>query len=71
MQGDFHAAKTATDGVFRMIGRSATVADPTPLKFGIGLFQSNKGRNGATYRPLAHYLSKRLGREVPLRTVNT
>src|SRR6478672_3885383 len=42
-----------------------------PLKFGVGLFQPDKGKNDATYRPLAEHLSKALGRPVQLRTVDT
>lgn len=46
-------------------------AQPSPLKLGVGLFQPDKERNDATYRPLAQYLSARLGRPVELRTVDT
>ena len=42
-----------------------------PLEFGVGLFQPDKEKNDATYQPLADYLSKKLGREVRLRTVDT
>lgn len=42
-----------------------------PLNFGVGLFQPDKDKNDATYKPLAEYLSKALGREVRLRTVDT
>ena len=42
-----------------------------PLEFGVGLFQPDKEQNDATYKPLAAYLSKKLGREVRLRTVDT
>jgi phosphonate transport system substrate-binding protein len=42
-----------------------------PLKLGVGLFQPDKERNDATYRPLAEHLAKRLGRAVELRTVDT
>lgn len=42
-----------------------------PLEFGVGLFQPDKEKNDATYKPLAAYLSKQLGREVRLRTVDT
>ncbi len=41
------------------------------LNLGVGLFQPDKEKNDATYRPLAAYLSKALGREVKLRTVDT
>ena len=46
-------------------------ADTGPLKFGVGLFQPDKEKNDATYRPLADYLAKKLGREVKLFTVDT
>lgn len=57
-----------------LLAISATIpalADSGPLKFGVGLFQPDKEKNNATYRPLAEYLSKRLGREVKLFTVDT
>lgn len=56
---------------FGVISMSAAAADTAPLKFGVGLFQPDKERNDATYRPFAQYLSKKLGREVQLRTVDT
>ncbi len=46
-------------------------AQGTPLKLGVGLFQPDKDRNDATYRPLAQHLAKRLNRPVELRTVDT
>ena len=46
-------------------------AQGTPLKLGVGLFQPDREKNDATYRPLAQYLSARLGRAVELRTVDT
>lgn len=49
---------------------SAQAAEPA-LKFGVGLFQPDKDKNDATYRPLADYLAKKLGREVQLRTVDS
>ena len=42
-----------------------------PLKLGVGLFQPNKDKNDATYRPLAAYLADKLGRTVELRTVDS
>ncbi len=42
-----------------------------PLEFGVGLFQPDKDKNDATYRPLADYLADALGRPVRLRTVDT
>jgi phosphonate transport system substrate-binding protein len=62
-------------------GRAIRVADhcygctagqgSTPLKFGVGLFQPDRDKNDATYRPLAAYLEQRLGRKVELRTVDS
>ena len=57
-----------------ILGTAAAVAhaaDTSPLKFGVGLFQPDKEKNDATYRPLAEHLSKQLGRPVQLRTVDT
>lgn len=42
-----------------------------PLKLGVGLFQPDKDKNDATYRPLAAYLADKLGRPVELRTVDS
>ncbi len=41
------------------------------LEFGVGLFQPDKEKNDATYKPLADYLAKKLGQPVRLRTVDT
>ena len=50
----------------------AVYAQPQrPLEFGVGLFQPDKEKNDATYKPLAEYLGKQLGREVRLRTVDS
>lgn len=46
-------------------------ATESELKLGVGLFQPDKEKNDATYRPLADYLSAKLGRKVTLRTVDT
>lgn len=46
-------------------------AQGTPLTFGVGMFQPDREKNDATYRPLAQYLSGRLGRPVHLRTVDS
>ena len=55
-----------------VISSPATFAQPQrPLEFGVGLFQPDKEKNDATYKPLAEYLGKQLGREVRLRTVDT
>lgn len=47
------------------------LAGEPPLKFGVGLFQPDKDKNDATYRPLANYLAARLDRRVELRTVDS
>jgi phosphonate transport system substrate-binding protein len=41
------------------------------LRLGVGLFQPDREKNDATYRPLAQYLAAKLGRTVELRTVDT
>ncbi len=46
-------------------------AQGSELKLGVGMFQPDKEKNDATYRPLAQHLSQRLGRPVSLRTVDT
>jgi phosphonate transport system substrate-binding protein len=46
-------------------------AAESPLKLGVGLFQPDKDKNDATYRPLANYLAKKLDRTIELRTVDT
>ena len=46
-------------------------AQATPLKFGVGMFQPDREKNDATYRPLAQYLSQQLARPVELRTVDS
>lgn len=56
--------------LFVCAAQPALAAEP-PLKFGVGLFQPDKDKNDATYRPLAAYLEQRLGRKVDLRTVDT
>lgn len=53
------------------IATSLAHAAESPLKFGVGLFQPDKDKNDATYRPLAAYLEKELGRKVELRTVDS
>ncbi|MEO7159751.1 MAG: phosphate/phosphite/phosphonate ABC transporter substrate-binding protein [Polaromonas sp.] len=51
-----------------VMGAHATEA---PLKLGVGLFQPDKEKNDATYRPLANYLAAQLKRPVELRTVDS
>jgi phosphonate transport system substrate-binding protein len=47
------------------------IAAEAPLRLGIGLFQPDKDKNDATYRPLAAYLAAKLGRRVEMRTVDS
>jgi phosphonate transport system substrate-binding protein len=49
----------------------STHAAEGPLRFGVGLFQPDREKNDATYRPLAQYLAQKLGRAVELRTVDS
>jgi len=46
-------------------------APGTPLRLGVGMFQPDREKNDATYRPLAAHLAQRLGRAVELRTVDS
>ncbi len=46
-------------------------ADDGVLRFGVGLYQPDKEKNDATYRPLAEHLARQLGRPVKLYTVDT
>ena len=64
-------ATLALSLAFAAATATTALAQPDPLKFGVGLFQPDKEKNDATYRPLADYLAKRLGREVKLFTVDT
>lgn len=55
-----------------MLLATATYAQAQkPLEFGVGLFQPDKEKNDATYKPLADYLASQLGRPVKLRTVDS
>lgn len=63
---------------FIILGSSAvgaqsahTTSPQSPLKFGVGMFQPDREKNDATYRPLAQYLSQQLNRPVELRTVDS
>lgn len=64
------AALGCAFGVILLSGTSA-LADSVPLRFGVGLYQPDKERNDATYRPLAEYLARQLGQAVKLYTVDT
>ena len=57
--------------MFAIAAGAVQAAELPALKFGVGLFQPDKDKNDATYRPLAQYLSQKLGRAVELRTVDT
>lgn len=46
-------------------------AQDNTLRLGVGLFQPDKEKNDATYKPLADYLAAKLKRPVQLRTVDT
>jgi len=59
----------ATFAAAMLVG-GALAAEP-PLKLGVGLFQPDREKNDATYRPLASYLAARLNRPVELRTVDS
>ena len=50
---------------------SSVFAQGAPLKFGVGMFQPDREKNDATYRPLAEHLAKALGRAVELKTVDS
>ncbi len=62
-----------TTGAVAMSALSvASPVDRGPaLKFGVGMFQPDREKNDATYRPLAEYLSAKLNRRVELRTVDS
>ena len=54
-----------------LAGATPAIAQTEPLRFGVGLYQPDKEKNDATYRPLAEYLARQLGRPVKLFTVDT
>lgn len=64
-------ALTGAAAAAAMLATPAAWAQGTPLKFGVGLFQPDREKNDATYRPLARHLAARLGRPVELRTVDS
>ncbi|WP_341907561.1 phosphate/phosphite/phosphonate ABC transporter substrate-binding protein [Polaromonas sp. YR568] len=51
--------------------QQAQQARQAPLQLGVGLFQPDKEKNDATYKPLADYLASQLQRPVQLRTVDS
>lgn len=56
---------------FFVLGLLPQLASGDVLRFGVGLYQPDKEKNDATYRPLAEYIGRQLGREVKLYTVDT
>jgi phosphonate transport system substrate-binding protein len=61
-----------TIAVAMSVSALASPVDRGPvLKFGVGMFQPDREKNDATYRPLAEYLSAKLNRRVELRTVDS
>lgn len=58
-------------GLLVTLVSTAVLANDGVLKFGVGMFQPDKDKNDATYRPLANYLSSKLNRPVELRTVDS
>lgn len=63
----FNRGLLAACATWPAIARSAA----EPLNLGVGLFQPDREKNDATYRPLATHLAQRLGRPVQLRTVDS
>jgi phosphonate transport system substrate-binding protein len=60
--------------LFIVLINSVTLAfslETKPLKFGVGLFQPDKEKNDQTYKAFSEYLSKKLNRQVEMRTVDT
>jgi phosphonate transport system substrate-binding protein len=57
-------------GTALFVGTAPARADDV-FRFGVGLYQADKEKNDATYRPLAEYLAKKLGHKVRLYTVDT
>lgn len=66
-----HFLRLLTLTVTALFAAGPGFAAEPPLQFGVGLFQPDKDKNDATYRPLANYLSQKLGRKVQLRTVDS
>lgn len=62
---------TAAAGLALLGAAPGLRAQPSPLRLGVGLFQPDREKNDATYRPLAEHLATRLGRPVTLRTVDS
>ncbi|HET6718816.1 MAG TPA: phosphate/phosphite/phosphonate ABC transporter substrate-binding protein, partial [Rhodocyclaceae bacterium] len=62
---------TALSAAACLFAAAPSFAAEPPLRLGVGLFQPDKDKNNATYRPLAEFLASRLGRPVELRTVDS
>ena len=60
-----------TLGFTSLLLATAVLAAQPALKLGVGLFQPDREKNDATYKPLANYLATQLGREIQLKTVDT
>jgi phosphonate transport system substrate-binding protein len=62
---------TTTAGLAALGAAPGLWAQTSPLRLGVGLFQPDREKNDATYRPLGEHLAARLGRPVTLRTVDS
>ena len=67
----FSRPLTLLFAIFTLTLTGSALAAEAPLKLGVGLFQPDREKNDATYRPLANYLSAKLNRPVELRTVDS
>lgn len=63
-----HAALAA---LATLLSAGSALAQLPALKLGVGMFQPDREKNDATYRPLAEHLAKALGRPVELKTVDS
>ncbi len=66
-----HVLRLAASLTFGLAALGPAQAADDVLRFGVGLYQPDKEKNDATYRPLAEHLSRQLGRPVKLYTVDT
>jgi phosphonate transport system substrate-binding protein len=67
----FVAAAFAATLALPLAAAQAQIQASAPLKFGVGMFQPDREKNDATYRPLARHIEQRLGRPVALCTVDS
>lgn len=65
------AGLSAALGSFALAARARSASADATLRLGVGMFQPDREKNDATYRPLADHLAERLGRPVALRTVDS